>query len=311
VDIAVPIVKDETSDARYNSAREEQTQVTPSATAIMGVEDLTPLSLAPAGTRIQYGDDPLQFGELSLPAGRVGSDHPVVINVHGGCWLSEYPIDHSRALARALAGSGFAVWNIEYRRVGDSGGGWPGTFEDVAAAADFIRKLAEPYRLDLARVVLMGHSAGGQLALWLACRKRIPRRSVLAARDPLPVRGVVALAPATELVELYEQQVYDGVIGKLLGGSPREVPERFDAVVPSRLAPSGIPQHVITGRHDSEWGWHGPAYVRAIENLETAPVRLVEIEDAGHYELIAPSSNAWRQVEKSVSGMLNLSRATN
>jgi acetyl esterase/lipase len=239
VDIAVPIVKDETSDARYNSAGEEQTQVTPSATAIMGVEDLTPLSLAPAGTRIQYGDDPLQFGELSLPAGRVGSDHPVVINVHGGCWLSEYPIDHSRALARALAGSGFAVWNIEYRRVGDSGGGWPGTFEDVAAAADFIRKLAEPYRLDLARVVLMGHSAGGQLALWLACRKRIPRRSVLAARDPLPVRGVVALAPATELVELYEQQVYDGVIGKLLGGSPREVPERFDAVVPSGLRPPG------------------------------------------------------------------------
>lgn len=91
----------------------------------------------------QYGDDPLHFGELSLPAGSPGSGHPVVINVHGGCWLSAYPIDHSRALARALAESGFAVWNIEYRRVGDSGGGWPGTFEDVADATDFLRKLAE------------------------------------------------------------------------------------------------------------------------------------------------------------------------
>ncbi|MGH8194841.1 MAG: hypothetical protein ACREQ8_10635, partial [Woeseiaceae bacterium] len=132
------------------------------------------------------------------------------------------------------------------------------------------------------------------------------RRSILAASDPLPVRGVVALAPATELVELHGEQVYDGVIGKLLGGSPQEVPEHFDAVTPSRLAPSGIPQHIITGRHDSEWGWHGPAYVRAIENVETAPVRLVEIEDAGHYELIAPSSNAWKHVESAVSSMVRV-----
>ncbi|MGH8194417.1 MAG: alpha/beta fold hydrolase, partial [Woeseiaceae bacterium] len=199
--------------------------MTAAPSAILGVEILASLCAAPPGSRIHYGDDPLQFGELSLPAGSHGSGHPVVINVHGGCWLSEYPIDHSRALASALAESGFAVWNIEYRRVGDGGGGWPGTFEDVANATDFLRKLAQAHRLDLTRVVLMGHSAGGQLALWLACRKRIPRRSILAASDPLPVRGVVALAPATELVELHEQQVYDGVIGKLLGGSPQEVPE--------------------------------------------------------------------------------------
>ncbi len=272
-------------------------------TTIMGVEVLAPLSLAPPGRRIPYGDDPLQFGELSLPPARAEHGHPVVINVHGGCWLSEYQLDHSRAFAYALSQAGFAVWNIEYRRVGDHGGGWPGTFEDVAAAADFLRELATAHRLDLSRVVLTGHSAGGQLALWLACRKRIARSSLLAAKDPLTVRGVVALAPATELVELYELQVYDGVVGKLLGGSPQEVPEHYDAVVPSRLAPTGVPQHILIGQHDDEWSWHGPAYVRTIAKLETAPVRLEQLANAGHYELIAPSSNAWKTVAQAITTM--------
>src|SRR5262245_6784070 len=126
--------------------------------------DLGPLCTA-AGERISYGTDPLQFGELTLPAGQ--GPHPLVINVHGGVWLAAYSIDHTHAMARALADSGFAVWNLEYRRVGHEGGGWPGTFLDVSHGVEHARALASSRPIDLARVCLMGHSAGGHLALWL------------------------------------------------------------------------------------------------------------------------------------------------
>ena len=136
---------------------------------ILSAADLADFANPPADARIPYGDDPLQFGDLRLPPG--GGPHPVAVFVHGGCWLSEYDIAHSSAVTAALAQSGIATWSLEYRRVGDEGGAWPGTLQDVARGADHLRSIAARYRLDLDRVIAAGHSAGGQLALWLAARR--------------------------------------------------------------------------------------------------------------------------------------------
>ena len=118
--------------------------------------------------------------------------------MHGGCWLAEYDLIGTEAMSAALTDAGVATWNIEYRRVGDAGGGWPGTFEDVAAAADYLRTLADRYPLDRERIIATGHSAGGHLALWLAARAKLPATAP-GSRDPLAIQGVVSLAGATDL----------------------------------------------------------------------------------------------------------------
>ena len=154
------------------------------------IEALTP----PAADvrRIAYGADRWQFGDLRLPAGP--GPHPVVITIHGGFWRARYGLDYLRYVAAALSAAGLATWNIEYRRIGNAGGGWPGTFLDVAAAADHVRALATTYPLELGRVVALGHSAGGHLAYWLAGRHHITPGSPLYANEPLPLAGAVALA---------------------------------------------------------------------------------------------------------------------
>ena len=142
--------------------------------------------------RLAYGPQLLQFGELRVPDG--DGPHPVAVVIHGGCWLAEYDLGYMSALADGLTRDGVATWSIEYRRVGDDGGGWPGTFLDVAAAADSLVYLARDYDLDLDRVVAVGHSAGGHLALWLAARHRLQSDDPLRGRSPLRLSGVVALA---------------------------------------------------------------------------------------------------------------------
>ena len=161
----------------------------------------------------------MQFGDLRLPPGK--GSHPVVIIIHGGCWYSEYDLKHVAAFSAALMHEGMATWSLEYRRIGDAGGGWPSTFEGVARGADHLRVLARSYPLDLRRVVV-GHSAGEQLALWLAARKRLPKESPLYSPDPLPLLGIVSLAGITDL-RGYGSSCGSAVM-KLLGGSPEEVP---------------------------------------------------------------------------------------
>jgi acetyl esterase/lipase len=173
-------------------------------TATALAQGRSPLDLATApvpegARRIAYGGDPLQFGELRVPT--TGGPHPLAIVVHGGCWLAKIggmdaravAADNMRPAAAALTDAGIATWNIEYRRLGNDGGGWPGTFKDVANAADFVRTLAREHRLDLTRVISIGHSAGGHFALWLAARPKLPKTSELYSSDPLKLVGVVDL----------------------------------------------------------------------------------------------------------------------
>jgi acetyl esterase/lipase len=252
--------------------------------------------------QVHYGPGPLQFGNLRLPRG--AGPHPVVVFIHGGCWLSAYDIGYVAALERAIADSGFAVWSLEYRRVGDEGGGWPGTFTDIARGADYLRVLAPRYGLDLGRVVASGHSAGGALALWLAARRKVPPTSELYAADPLPIRAVLGLAPAPDLETLYESGACGGVIGQLMGGSPAEHPERYAAVSPMQLAPIGIPQLLIIGGHDGAWGPSGRAYFDRARARGDTGVELVIAPESGHFEVVMPTATTWPIVIDSLNALL-------
>ena len=179
----------------------------PSVADIMDASALLDFPNPPADHVVSYGQDELQFGELRLPAG--DGPHPVMVLIHGGCWLSEFDIAHIRKLAAAFTAEGIATWTIEYRRVGDPGGGWRGTFDDAAAGTDFLATLAEKFDLDLQRVVFAGHSAGGHLAIWLANRpSQWP-----AVVTPVAVLG---LAPAADLAYAHKQGYCDNVVDKLM-----------------------------------------------------------------------------------------------
>jgi acetyl esterase/lipase len=275
-----------------------------------GPADILKLPVPPA-RRISYGPDPLQFGELRLPAGK--GPHPVAILVHGGCWvaklgnLDEHAIalDLLRPMAAALTDTGIATWNIEYRRIGNEGGGWPGTFRDVAQAADHLSKIARENQLDLDRVVAMGHSAGGHLAIWLAARPKIPQSSELYAGHPLPIKGVVDLdGPADLKATLPMQKPVCGapVIEQLLGGTPEEYPERYRAASPIEMLPLGVRQEFFAGRMFAQ---QAPAYEEAALQAGDK-VHIVVLEKAGHFVFIDPASEPWRQVIRGTRALLGL-----
>lgn len=262
-------------------------------------QDIQKLSAAPADFRIHYGDGPQQFGDLRVPFR--GKRHPVVLVIHGGCWYSEYDLKHVSAFAEALRGLGFATWTIEYRRVGDEGGGWPGTFEDVERGADFLRKLSKTFSLDLNRVAVVGHSAGGQLALWLAARKADSGIARDDATKPLRVRGVISLAGITDMRK-FGSRCGDAVT-KLLGGGPSEFPERFERTSPVELLPARIPQRLIHGGRDKIVPVELGREYEERAKRSGGDVELKVIEEVGHFELIAPNSAAWPVVKET---LLNL-----
>ena len=240
------------------------------------------------------GEAPEQFGHLRLPKGR--GPFPVVVFIHGGCWLSQYGIEHAAPLEQALADSGYAVWSLEYRRVGNAGGGWPGTFQDVARGADHLRVLAGMHPLDLNRVVEAGNSAGGYFELWLAARRKVPAGSELYTADPLRVAGVLALAPAPDLEGLHQAGVCGKVIHGLMGGSPTEQPARYATTSLMQLAPIDVPTEAVIGDADASWAPVGRAYVRRATEAGDRQLHVVEVRGAGHFDVIAPFAPAWQAV---------------
>ncbi|MEO7167039.1 MAG: alpha/beta hydrolase [Spartobacteria bacterium] len=264
---------------------------TPSATApakTLSWSELSALPLPEPGKRITYGDGPQQFGELRLPAGQ--GPFPVVVLLHGGCWMSAFDYVYITRLSAWLAQRGMATWTIEYRRVGDAGGGWPGTFLDVATATDALRKIAQSAPLDLERVFAAGHSAGGQLALWLASRARLPKTSEIYLEKPLPIRGVLGLAAITDL-EQYRVGPPDSchsAVDQLLGGGPEKYPTRYAETSPRQRLPLGVPQIFIQGEADPIVA-PGPvrAYVEAAEKAGDRATVLL-LPGAGHFEASVP-----------------------
>lgn len=167
---------------------------------LMGPHEFQAIPAKAADATVRYGPDPRQFGELRLPE-REGP-LPVVVLIHGGCFKSAYATLRDLApMADALKQAGIATWNIEYRRLGDPGGGWPGSYRDVAAGIDHLRTIAPRHRLDLGRVVIVGHSAGGHLAMWAAARGRLPKGSAVGSGDPLRPAGAIDLAGPFDMRE--------------------------------------------------------------------------------------------------------------
>ena len=268
---------------------------------LIGVEKLSELPNPKPTARIPYGDDPLQFGDLRLPQG--AGPHPVVVVIHGGCWRAQYNIDHIGAFSDALTKAGVATWAVEYRRVGNPGGGWPGTFQDIAAAVDHLRNIASEHPIDLERVVAVGHSAGGHLVLWLGAREKIAD-TTLRGDDPLSLKGVVSLAGVGDLRRALEEGVCGDMAAQLVGGTPEDVPERYAQVSPIELLPTGVPQHLINGARDPIVPEaFGHAYKAAAERVGD-PVELTILPDAGHFELIVPTTNAWPTVSEAILEML-------
>jgi acetyl esterase/lipase len=271
--------------------------------------DVDGLSARPADARIAYGTDPLNYGDLRLPKGR--GPFPVAIVLHGGCWISKFAtLQNTAALSDALREAGVATWNVEYRRLDQSGGGWPGTFLDVAGAADYVRTLAKEHPLDLNRVVAVGHSAGAHLGLWLAARHRLHADSELRRENPLRLAGAVALGGPGDLRDFttYAASICGSpVVEQLLGGPPASVPRRYAQSSPAELLPLGTRQVLIVGEHD---GVMPPAsrdrYLAAARKAGDS-VDLVIVPDAGHFEVIAPTTSAWPIVREII---LELARHT-
>jgi acetyl esterase/lipase len=262
--------------------------------------DLAQLPLFAPDHRLFYGEDPEQFGDLYLPP-QPGL-HPVVIMIHGGCWRARYGLGYLGQLCAAVRSERIAVWNLEYRRLGN-GGGWPATFEDVAAGADFLRGIAGRFSLDLSRVVTVGHSAGGHLALWLAGRQRLPETSLLHSALPLPVTGVVSLAGIPDLAEGVKLGICGGACPELLAGLPEEAPDHYRQASPVALLPLKVPQWHLAGLLDQAVPVdYLRRYVAIAKQYDEVHLEL--LPDVGHYELIVPGSRAWGAVRHAVLTLL-------
>ena len=256
-------------------------------------DDILTLPPPPADARLAYGPDPNQFLDLRLPSPkeRNKSPYPLIINIHGGYWRAKYNLDHAGHLCAALSAKGLATANLEYRRVGNEGGAWPGTFADIRSAYYFLVQNAPVHNLDPRRIVVMGHSAGGQLAL------------CLTAHEPSVTR-VVSLAGVVDLQRAYQLHLSNDAVVEFLRGTPHEVPDHYREADPMVLA---IPQA-------RQWLIHGSAddivppdfsrdYVSAKQKRsgkEKEDAHLLEISGAGHFDVIDPRTQAWKRVEETV-----------
>jgi len=234
------------------------------------------LDLLARSERHSYGAHGSQRADLYVPGG--AGPHPVVVAIHGGSWQARYGKRLMKPIAADLVRRGHAVWNIEYRRLGrGQGGGWPATFDDVAAAIDHLSSL-EDARLSLASVTAVGHSAGGQLALWAAARRD--------AR--VPIARVVAQAAVCDLATA------GASTRALLGGTPAEVPERYAAASPLQLIPLGVPVLLVHGPGDETVDVsHSRRYAQRTRAAGD-PVELIEPSSSGHRVHIDTRSEAWR-----------------
>jgi acetyl esterase/lipase len=234
--------------------------------------------------RHRYGPHRCHRAELYVPRGP--GPHPVVVTIHGGYWRARYSRRLMWAVAADLVRRGRAVWNIEYRRLGRrQGGGWPATFEDVGAAVDHLAELGDA-RLDVEDVTVVGHSAGGQLALWTASR----------VRARVSVRRVVGQAAVCDLARAGEPA------HALLGGTPEEAPERYSATDPMRLVPLGVPQLLVHTADDETIAIRKTRRYAEAARAAGDHVDLLEMPSGGHRVHIDPRTDAWRAAASWVVG---------
>ncbi|WP_445193339.1 alpha/beta hydrolase family protein [Sphingomonas sp. Tas61C01] len=266
-------------------------------------DDLAKRKHPVASATIAYGRDAMQKVDLWLPKGK--GPFPVVLMVHGGCWQSS--IADRRLMdwiADDLRQGGIAVWNIDYRGVDRVGGGYPGTFADAAAAADRLGDVAARYRLDTGRVIAVGHSAGGHLALWLAGRPRLPASSPLRRDKPLQIAHVISLGGLPDLAATAaspDNGCGTEIVAKLVGTGRAD--PYADTSVP-RLLPLGVPQDLVNGREDKIIPFRMAVSYVAAANAAGDEATLHEVANTGHVELVVPESAAWATTRRLIRAAL-------
>jgi acetyl esterase/lipase len=242
-------------------------------------DDIFSPAAAKADARASYGTDPNQFLDLRTAQGK--GPHAAAFCIHGGYWRAKYDLEYLGHLCAALTARGITTANVEYRRVGNAGGGWPGTFADVRSAYQFVVQNAGRYGIDARRVIVVGHSAGGELALCLAAHEA--------------VRAAISLAGVVDLQRAYEMHLSNDAVVEFLGGTPREVADHYREADPMRLAIRNR-QYLLHGLKDEDVP---PALSRNYAAAKTKEdVRLTMIEGATHFDLVDPGSGIWRQVER-------------
>lgn len=285
---------------------------TPALAQGMRPADVDKLPSAPPALTENYGADANQIGDLRLPDVKTfgPGPHPVVIVIHGGCWWRGFATrQNTAALASRLTERGFATWNIDYRQQGDAGGGWPGSFRDWAAGSDHLRALAKRYPIDLARVAVTGHSAGAHAALWVAGRHKLPADSEIASPDPIKIGAVVGIDgppdPGAEL-ERFEQGCGVPAVSGMFGGKPADQPKRYAEGSPQALLPLGMKSGLVSASL-----FLSPA---AAERFVTAARKgkdqasALMLGGTGHFDVIAPGSPVWDQVEAFLVAQLKVEK---
>ena len=251
------------------------------------VLDRTP---PPADQRIVYGDAPEQFADLRIPKG--DGPFPAIAFIHGGFWRAQYDLLHAGHLCAAFTAAGIATWNLEYRRIGNEGGAWPGTFQDIVAGLHKLFAIAPELKIDPERIIAAGHSAGGHLAIWVAALGQVTAGSPIDA-EPLPLRAAVSLAGVVDLREAWALRLSGGAAGELLGGTPEEVPERYAAASPIELVPLGIPQLLIHGANDDIVPLSISEGYAAAAKKAGDDVTLLALPNTDHFAVIDPESTVW------------------
>jgi len=275
-----------------------------SQTRLMTATDVPKLPSAPPTAVVHYGPLPQHVAELRVPKGK--GPFPVVAILHGGCWGEYADITYTAPLASALTKEGWATWNLEYRGVHQEGGGWPGTFEDVGRGLDAIAEAASRWPVDPARVVAIGHSAGGHLALWAAARPGYPKGSLFHASRPLPLAGVVSMAGIVDLNAFYEygRDPCGDRERRLMGGSPAQQPQRYALASPRERLPLRVPQQLLWGALDRIvpgrlFKDYEEAARRAGDRVES-----VTVEGVGHHEFGAPQGPAYHAIVEAIRRLL-------
>jgi len=256
----------------------------------VSAEDILNLPPPAPDDRVAYGSDPNQFIEVRRPHGK--GPYPVLLNIHGGFWRSKYNLDHAGHLCEALRAAGIATFNLEYRRVGNAGGGWPGTFDDIRSAYRFVLQAASRFHLNSKRLVAMGHSAGGQLALCLAGHES-------------SLRSAISLAGVVDLKHAYSLHLSNDAVVDFLGGKPADVPEHYREADPMELTMAKTRQWLVHGSEDDTV----PASFSRdyVDQKKKRGERLqwVEIAGAGHFDVIDPRSEGFRKVKEAVLAALD------